>query len=275
MAIVGALAVGRMGARLPVAATGPFYDPAADVLFPRMTVQPDATRKGLISKAITDLKSAGVWDKLETLYFPAAHDAQAACLNWKESNYSLVPINSPVFTVDRGYKGDGSSSYLDTGWYTGSKTLFQGNAASMGVYVNNEGSLTTGNNTTATMGAVSCILATRSAANLLRGRINGATTLDFAGTTVPNRLGSTTLNRLPSNVSEGYRDAVLMGTTNSASVTRNTFPFSILAFNSSGTMSAWSSEQIAMAFMGGTLTSTEVAAINTITKEFLTAIGAN
>lgn len=274
MAIVGALSIGRMGAKLPVAAAGPFYDPAADVLFPRMTVQPDATRKALISKAITDLKSAGVWDKLETLYFPAAHDAQAGQLNWKENSYSLVPINSPVFTIDRGYKGDGSSSYLDTGWYTGSKNLFQGNAASMGVYVNNEGGLVP-NNTSVVMGSGSCVILTKATSGLVRGRVNGQTTQDLPPTVVPSRMGSTALNRTATNNTDVYRDGVQVGSGNTASVTRNTVTFALLGFNSSGTMANWSTEQIAMAFMGGVLAPTEIAAFDTITRSYLTAIGAN
>lgn len=109
-----------VGLSIPVVAVrgrrGPVVEPETTALLSRMTVTPDATRQGHINTLIKSLKTAGVWSKLDCLYVMASHDAQAARLNWKQAAYNLTPINSPTFTVDRGYQGDGSSSLLDSGF---------------------------------------------------------------------------------------------------------------------------------------------------------------
>lgn len=90
------------------------YDPTASALFSRMTVQPSSQRKALINDLIVAGKAKSFWAKLDALWVHAAHDAQAGRLNWIADIYNCVPVMAPVFTVDRGYMGDGSSSYLDT-----------------------------------------------------------------------------------------------------------------------------------------------------------------
>lgn len=92
------------------------YTPEAEALFLRMTPEPNETRKGVINDCIEALLAAGVWTKLDALYVMAAHDAQAAGLNWIADAYNLSPQNSPAFETDRGYTGNGSSSYLSTGF---------------------------------------------------------------------------------------------------------------------------------------------------------------
>lgn len=94
----------------------PSFTAEAQTLFSRMSSAPDATRKGHIDTLIRSLKSAGVWSKLDLLYIMAAHDAQSARLNWVQDAYNCSEVNSPAFTVNRGYTGNGSSSYLDTGF---------------------------------------------------------------------------------------------------------------------------------------------------------------
>lgn len=89
------------------------YEPEADALFARMTTAPDETRKGLINDLIIALKAGGSWAKYDGLHVIAAHNAQAASLNWIEDAYPLTPVNSPTFTADRGYAGNGSTSYLE------------------------------------------------------------------------------------------------------------------------------------------------------------------
>lgn len=88
------------------------YDPAAAVLFARMDTQPDNPRKALISNLISALKAAGVWANLDFLYVLAAHSAQAARLNWVASD-ELTAYSAPLFTIDRGFKGDGVGAYLE------------------------------------------------------------------------------------------------------------------------------------------------------------------
>jgi hypothetical protein len=77
---------------------------------------PSAAQQTLQNTLIEDLKTAGVWDKLDVFYvFATDGDSDYATLNWKApSSHQVTKINSPTFTANGGFTGDGSSSYLDT-----------------------------------------------------------------------------------------------------------------------------------------------------------------
>lgn len=83
-------------------------------LFARFTTPPTELRKRQYDQLIRRLKRAGVWSKLDALYILAAADAQAAQRNLKQDAFNLTPTNSPTFTADRGYQGDGVSAHLLT-----------------------------------------------------------------------------------------------------------------------------------------------------------------
>lgn len=113
----------------------PAYDADAETLFAAMSVEPDDTRKGLINTAIVDLKAAGVWDELDELWFFAAHAEQAGLLGWKRYKDCLA-VNAPTFTTDRGFAGDGTTSYLNTQFVPSTDGVnFTQNDASMMCYV--------------------------------------------------------------------------------------------------------------------------------------------
>jgi hypothetical protein len=91
--------------------------PEADLLIDTMTVRPQGNRAFLISDTIRRLKAAGIWSKLDVFWMLAAHDAQAGRLNWKSpGTYTCSEVNSPTFTADRGFTGNGTTSYLTTGF---------------------------------------------------------------------------------------------------------------------------------------------------------------
>lgn len=72
-------------------------------------------RQRLYDDLIRRLKLGGVWSLLDTLYILAAADATAALINVRNPGvFDLTAVNSPTFTVDRGYTGDGVTSYLDS-----------------------------------------------------------------------------------------------------------------------------------------------------------------
>lgn len=86
-------------------------------LLAAMSVQPDMRRTIIIDTFIGALKAAGVWSKIDVMWVFAAHDEQAARINWKSpGNFTCAVINSPVFTPNIGYAGDGVSGYLDPSW---------------------------------------------------------------------------------------------------------------------------------------------------------------
>ncbi|UHD44860.1 hypothetical protein LUX29_17800 [Aureimonas altamirensis] len=115
-------------------AAGPDLDVVA--LIARMAVPPDAARAKLIAALVQDLKSSGVWQTLDGLYVMAAHDAQAARLNWRGDLLNLTPAASPIFTADRGYQGDGAAAYLAIDNADANAVRFTENGASIGVWLN-------------------------------------------------------------------------------------------------------------------------------------------
>lgn len=116
---------------------GVAYDADAAALFARMTTPPDATRKTACNVFVTGLKDAGLWPRGIGLWALSAHDAQAARRNWLADQYNLTAVNSPTFTTDRGYTGDGSSSRLSTGFnaFTAADPNFTVNSACFGIFI--------------------------------------------------------------------------------------------------------------------------------------------
>lgn len=105
-------------------------------LFARMTTQPDATRKEAYDTFYAEAETSGVLAYLDFLYIFAAHDEQAACLNLIADQYNATPVNSPTFVADGYYQGNGTSSYLDTGFNptTAVSPKFAQNTALIGVW---------------------------------------------------------------------------------------------------------------------------------------------
>jgi hypothetical protein len=79
---------------------------------------PSAAQQTLQNTLVTDLKTAGVWDKLDLFYvFATDGDSDYATLNWKTpASFQPTKINSPTFTTNGGFTGDGLSSFLATNY---------------------------------------------------------------------------------------------------------------------------------------------------------------
>ena len=84
----------------------------------RMDVQPTAERQIAINKVVKELKKAGIWSKLDALWICAAHNEQAAKLNWIKDAHNLTKggTGDLYFTVDKGFKSNLTSTYLNTNY---------------------------------------------------------------------------------------------------------------------------------------------------------------
>ena len=78
---------------------------------------PSAAQQTLQNTLVEDLKTAGVWSKLDVFYcFATDGDSDYATLNWKApSSFQLTKTNSPTFTANEGFAQSGTAS-LDTGF---------------------------------------------------------------------------------------------------------------------------------------------------------------
>lgn len=258
------ISTGEIAARLHA------LDAATAALVARMTVPPDAARLGRIDALVRALKAAGVWTKLECLYLVAAHDAQAARLNWISASFALTAVNAPGFTTDRGYAGDASTSYLATGWTPSASAVFVQDSASMGLWIN--GGTDTGAIPVIPMGVDSSYLNPRRDTDVMRGAVNSATVDWGASTTI---LGYSAISRTGAAAMAGYRNGAQCGSVSSASSTaRSSSPLFLGARSNAGTPANFTNHRIAMAFMGAGLAAGEIAALHAAVATYLTALGA-
>ena len=97
---------------------------------------PSASQQTLQNTLVEDLKTAGVWDKLDLFYvFATDGDSDFATLNWKTpSSFQTTKVNSPTFTANEGFNG-GNLNYLDTNWSVANDSVnFTETNASMGFW---------------------------------------------------------------------------------------------------------------------------------------------
>lgn len=243
----------RRGAAIPP-------DASTTALVARMSSAPDGTRQGRINTLIVALKTAGVWTKIDCLYVLAAHDAQAGLLNWKGATFDLTAVSSPTFTVDRGYNGNGTTSYLESAFTpTTAGGGFVQNSAHLGVYSNV--------NTSAVIGNTSSVLFTATSPTVATVRLNGAagatgTTVAGAGYLLGSREDGTTI--------KGYKNGVEIINSANASAAMSAETLRV----SGRSPSSSASGRIAVAHWGSALTAVEAAAVNSALSDYLTPIGA-
>ena len=251
----------------------PFVNPEATAYVARMDPAPDDARKALIDTLFSSLKSAGVLSKLDALWLMAAHAAQAGRLNLVSASYELSAINGPSFTTDRGYQGDGSSSYLKTGLVLSTAAKFTRNSASLGFW-----SLTNSATDTFTMGArvnfdnKQNIIAPRSIAGNLEGRVNvGASP---GGAATGNSLGLSSASRTAPTTTNIYKNGVSASTYTNASVAPPALELYLLGGNGNGSLNLPTQHRGAVAFAGSGLDGTEMLDLYNALNTYLTAIGA-
>jgi len=95
---------------------------------------PSSSQQALQNQLVVDLKDAGVWSKLDVFYvFATDGDSDFASINWKDPNsFEVTEVNSPTFTTDVGFTGNGTSSYISTNYIPNTDAInYSQNNASM------------------------------------------------------------------------------------------------------------------------------------------------
>jgi hypothetical protein len=239
--------------------------PQTRALIAAMTNEPRRGRTLLIDDLITALLDAGVWAKLDILYLLAAHDSQAALINWiNPAGAAGTAVNGPTFTVDRGFAGDGAASYIDSGIRL--DTLggnFAQDSACMFAWsltdASDNGYYDIGTGGLARLNA-------RNGAGNMQTRANDATTENVA---VANSLGLSMWSRGASGTYERYRNNTSLGAASVASTGVNVSNLDVLR-----AAALYSARQIAVAGVGGYLTMTEQGALYNALQTYLTGVGA-
>lgn len=261
------------------AASYSYANAEAATLVAAMSSAPNDTRKGVIDTCIGAIKTAGVWTKLDCLWIRAAHDSQAALLDWKRLSDSTA-VNSPTFTTDRGFTGDGSTSYINTNFTPSMDGVnYTQNSACFGAYLN-AGTDTVDSTVnsfgfSASSGARQArVEPWRSATpgSGVRGRINDATATTVG--TITTRFGLTAVNRSSSTAVQVYRNGASIGTSSVVSAVLGAIDAYELGYNNNGALGGANDNRSAASFVGGSLTSTEHADLFTAIEAYLDAVGA-
>lgn len=244
------------------------YDPDAQAAFAAMTVQPSANRKTLYNNLIVGLKADGIWAKLDWLAILAAETAQAGRLNLRNPSKAWAAINSPTFTADRGYQGDGTSSHLDMGEPFGfSGALFTRNDAHLMAAANDGGLATSRSPHIGNTGAARAQINILGVAGNNTYAINASVAVAYAGSGVAN--GIRIVTRSTSTDSIAYTNGAVVSSVSSTSGGVSSTNGTLLR-----TASAYSDDRVCAAGSGSNLTAADVTAYYTRLNTFLSAIGA-
>lgn len=258
---------------------GSAFDTEAQAYFDNLTTPLSDDRQDTINTFVVMLKdSLGIetlgqyFDRLWIFANETSESALKSIVNSTSTNATLV--DAPAFAVDRGFTGNGSSSYINTQYNpTADGIAYTQNDASYGVY-----SRTDSQDDDQELGgkdaaSVYSILKLRSTANEVEGRINQA--VGTSAVSNSNSSGLILINRPNATTIQYFRNLAQVGTTrniNSTGVPDVTYY--IMAWHNGASVSGYSTKQFAFAYMGKSLTTVEVRKLFNCVEWYMDAIGA-
>jgi hypothetical protein len=254
------------------------YVPEASAFFKRLPTSPSSARKAVINNLIKVLKAANsvhtgksVWDSLDALILCAATSAGNGLINLKGNFSNGTAINSPAFTVDRGFTSN-SNGYIDTNFNPSiNGTNYKQNDACFFIYLNTNQV----NSTYEWHGNYSSGGTIRT----LIGRPNGADeNYRLAVNSGLSNFGST--DRLT-----GLYTAVRDSSSHQCLYVGNTLKLDASTSSSTGLLNSnlyilcyangfFENDRVAAYGFGAGLTAADVAVLNNIITNYLTSIGA-
>lgn len=102
------------------------YQAVLDYATTQGYILPSESQQAIQNALVLDLKSTGVWSGLDFFnVFATDGDSNYALIDWINLTTGTA-VNSPTFTTNLGFTGDGVSAYIDTG-YTISANLGSSN----------------------------------------------------------------------------------------------------------------------------------------------------
>lgn len=247
----------------------PVYDASAQALFDRFVEEPTLERKSLINSMFVEGKKTTWWSKLDALWVHAAHSASAGRLNWISTNYNCQPVNNPAFTVDRGFRGNGSTSYLDTQFNptTAIGANFSQNSGSFGVR-SNDSNQSSGSLAGFWDGSKGCTINPRDNSGnfLYRIHMSGAVTVGQSGSSI----GMFVACRNPGSKITAFQDGVRKHYSETSVPTSMADGSLRIGAISDTSLRAC---QFSMGFISGGLTDAEATSIYNWFQPYRTALG--
>lgn len=222
-------------------------------------------RKVLVDDLIAGLKTDSIWTKLDRLWLFAAENA-ASALTDLVVPASATAVNTPTFTTDRGYAGDGATSYINLAFNpnTGSPNFTQ-NSADIIVWSNTAGAVSFDLIGTSADGSGS--IYPRYADNHRYYNVCGAqqqspgTNSDGSGLLVATRTGA--------NASALYRN----GSSEYTGVEASASLVNAINWRACGGTLGSSTGQCSAAGLGGGLSATDQSNLYSRIRTYMTAVG--
>lgn len=229
-------------------------------------------QKVLYDQLILRLKANALWEKLDAFYALAAENSVAALINVRNpGTFDATAVNSPTFTAGQGFTGNGTSAYLRSnfnpstagGQFAQNSASFGGRSRTAGVAAGNQSCIVS------YLSSNHCLIPRNGGdvffarINELTGQNSGANVIT-AGHFAAVRSGATTQEHYINGVS------VFAGTAG----TTVTPPNDTIVFGARVSSGDFTAKQMASAFIGGALNSTEVAALYAAELAYMQAVGA-
>ena len=238
----------------------PLYQAVLDYATANSIPLPDATLQAKQNAYAVALRAAGLLDKWAVKYVFACHDRDFGKINWMNpGTYNCTENGTLVFTANVGFRSNGTTGYLDTGWMpiNDGGGLYTLNDASVAWFVQNDRNVAEidfGCRQTATTFRLFAI--SRSNLNTKTGIINQLNT--FTSTSSTNSIGRHLLERTASNATRLSKDGASEATGTGASSSLLTNNMYICAVNQAGTPQSFSQKNISDLSAGASLGSLAV-----------------
>lgn len=226
-------------------------------------------RRALVNNVFNSLDGYGLTALLNRLWFLAAENAGSAAVDLI-NRQSLTLVNSPTFTANQGYAGNGTSSYLNL---NSSNTGTQ-NSACFGLATRTNQATADFNNGSTGGGANNSNLGLKWSDGKIYWAFNDNDT-DPGRTAPANTVGVYVVNRTGSTGALCYKDAVSLGDNTRTSTGTPSDNFFVGANTISGSATFFGTDQNSMAFLGAAgMTTTQITNFTNTVQTYLTAVGA-
>lgn len=228
---------------------------------------------------LAGLAADGILPLLDRLWLFAQPTAALALVDLI-AGATATAVNSPTFTANKGYAGNGSTSYINTGYVpTTNAVTFSQNKAHLALYDRSANAMS---GVVILCGAQEGI-STKSLTVFTNGGswASGVNTnaTPNENTTPANRQGMTIVTRTADGNGgfKRYSNGVDTGATTTAgsTVTPPAFAIYIGGLNRAGSLVAPTIDEISMFSVGAGLNATQAAALSSRINAYMTAIGSN
>ncbi len=228
-----------------------------------------AGRQAIVTTFVAAEKTSGAWYLTDDYW----ENAPQALTSLKQRRLATT-VNSPTFTADRGYAGDGATSYVSTGFAPFSNAVaMTGTSMRAALYERTDAAAGAGVGATNALLDEQSLLLRARAGTVMQGRLNSL----FVDIANASSIGSFAFSRSGSTFTY-WKNGSSLGTvvpgviTTGALTTRSLF---IGALNLDGAAASWCAGQLGLVAVGAALSSGQELAQYNAVQAWATSIGAN